>query len=54
MIVENIFGCWKGRFLRFFKCLDMEVGGVVEVVVVVCVIYNICEMRRELYFVEWL
>jgi len=34
--------------------LDMEVDGAVEVVAAACVIHNICEMRKEPYFVEWL
>ena len=32
----------------------MEVDGAVEVVAAACVIHNICEMRKEPYFVEWL
>ncbi|CAH3121983.1 unnamed protein product [Porites lobata] len=44
----------KGRFPRFSKRLDMEVDGAVEVVAAACVIHNICEMRKEPYFVEWL
>ena len=54
MTVENTFGRWKGRFPRFSKRLDMEVDGAVEVVAAACVIHNICEMRKEPYFVEWL
>ena len=52
--VKNTFGRWKGRFPRFSKRLDMEVDGAVEVVAAACVIHNICEMRKEPYFVEWL
>lgn len=54
MTVENTFGHWKGRFPRFSKSLDMVVDGAVEVVAAACVIHNICEMRKEPYFVEWL
>ena len=54
MTVENPFGRRKGRFPRFSKRLDMEVDGAVEVVAAACVIHNICEMRKEPYFVEWL
>ena len=54
MTVKNTFGRWKGRFPRFSKRLDMEVDGAVEVVAAACVIHNICEMRKEPYFVEWL
>ena len=52
MTVENTFGCWKERLPRFSKRLHMLVAGAVEVVA--CVILNICEMRKEPYFVEWL
>ena len=51
MTVENT---WKGRFPRFSKRLDMQVDGAVEVAAAACVIHNICEMRKEPYFVEWL
>ena len=54
MTVENTFGRWKGRFPRFSKGLDMEVDGAFEVVAAACVIHNICEMRKEPYFVDWL
>ena len=54
MTVENTFGRWKGRFPRFSKRLDMEVDGAVEVVAAACVIHNICEMRKEPYFEDWL
>ena len=32
----------------------MEVDGAVKVVAAACVIHNICEMRKEPYFVLWL
>ena len=48
MTVENTFGPWKGRFPRLSKRLDMEV------LAAACVIHNICEMKKEPYFVEWL
>lgn len=32
----------------------MNVESVIKVVVVLCVIYNICEMLNELFFDEWL
>ena len=54
MTVENNFGRWKGTLPRFFKRLDMEVDGTIEVVAAACVIHNICEMRKEPYFVMWL
>ena len=54
MTVENTFGHWKGRFRRFLKRVDMDVEGVVKVVAASCVIHNICEMRNEPCFDEWL
>ena len=54
MTVENTFGHWKGRFRRFLKRVDMDVEGVVKVVAASCVIHNICEMRNETFFDDWL
>ena len=54
MTVENTFGGWKGRFRRLLKQVDMSVEGVIKVVAASCVIHNICEMRNEPFFDEWL
>lgn len=54
MTVENTFGRWKGRFRRFTKHVDMDVEGVIKVAAASCVIHNICEMRNEPCFEEWL
>lgn len=54
MFVENIYGRWKGCFCRFLKCVDFMVNFVIVVIVVLCVIYNICELRRDNFLVEWL
>lgn len=53
MIVEDIFGCWKGCFFRFLKCIDMKVEDVIYLVVVLCILYNKFELRRDLLFNEW-
>jgi len=52
--VENTFGHRKGRFRRFLKQVDMNVEGVVNVEAASSVLHNICEMRHEPFFVEWL
>ena len=54
MTVENNFGRWKGTLPRFFKRLDMEVDGTIEVVAAACVIHNICELKKKPYFLMWL
>ena len=41
MTVENTFGRWKGRFIRFRKCVDMEVPPLVNVVLASCILHNI-------------
>lgn len=54
MIVENTFGRWKGRFRRFTKRVDMDVEGVIKVAAASRLIHNICKLRNEPCFEEWL
>ena len=51
--VENIFGRWKGRFIRFSKRLDMEVGSSVDVVHASCVLHNICALQKNEFMSDW-
>ena len=54
MTVENTFGRWKGRFRRFSKRVDMVVQSVTYLVAASCILHNICELRRDDFFQEWL
>lgn len=54
MTVENTFGRWKGRFRRFSKRVDMVVQSVTYLAAASCIIHNICELRRDDFFQEWL
>ena len=54
MTVENTFGRWKGRFTRFSKRVDMAVESVTYLAAASCVVHNICELRRDDFFQEWL
>jgi hypothetical protein len=53
MTVENTFGRWKGRFRRFSKRVDMEVGNVITIVVASCILHNICEAQKNEFLPEW-
>ena len=53
-VVENTFGRWKGRFRRFSKWVDMAVQSVTYLVAASCIVHNICELKRDDFFQEWL
>ena len=53
MTVENTFGRWKGRFIRFRKCVDMEVPALVNVVLASCILHNICEIQNNDFLPQW-
>lgn len=53
MTVENTFGRWKGRFIRFRKQVDMEVTSLVVVVLASCILHNICERQKNQYLPNW-
>jgi hypothetical protein len=53
MTVENTFGRWKGRFIRFGKRVDMEVQNVVTVVLASCILHNICESQNNNFLPQW-
>ena len=47
--VENTFGGWKGRFIRFSKRVDMEVSSLVNVIYAFCT----CELQKNEYLPFW-
>jgi hypothetical protein len=51
--VENTFGRWKGRFIRFTKRVDMEVSKLVNVTYASCILHNICELQKNDYVALW-
>ena len=53
MTVENTFGRWKGRFIRFGKRVDMEVQNLVTVVLASCILHNICESQNNNFLPQW-
>ena len=53
MTVENTFGRWKGRFIRFGKRVDMEVQNIVIVVLASCILHNICEAQNNNFLPQW-
>ena len=53
MTVENTFGRWKGRFIRFRKYVDMEVPALVNVILASCILHNICEIQNNDFLSQW-
>ena len=53
MTVENAFGKWKGRFIRFSKRVDMAVSSVVNIVKTSCILHNICEIQNNEFLPLW-
>ena len=51
--VENTFGRWKGRFIRFSKRVDMEVSSLVNVMYASCILHNVCELQKNEYLAFW-
>ena len=53
MTVENTFGRWKGRFIRFSKRVDMDVPSLVIVAHASCILHNICEIQKNEFLELW-
>ena len=53
MTVENTFGRWKSRFIRFGKRVDMEVKNIVTAVLASCILHNICEAQNNNFLPQW-
>jgi hypothetical protein len=53
LTVENTFGKWKGRFIRFRNCVDMEVPALVNVVLASCILHNIFEIQNNDFLPQW-
>ena len=53
MTIENTFGRWKGRFVRFGKRVDMEVSSLVNVVHASCILHNMCELQKNNFLPYW-
>ena len=53
MTVENTFGRWKGRYIRFSKWVDMDVTALVQVILTSCILHNICEALKNEFLANW-
>lgn len=54
MTAEDTLGRWKGRFRRVLKRIDMAVRSVCFLVAASCILYNICDLRKDDFLEEWL
>ena len=53
MTVENTFGRWKGRYIRFTKRVDMAIPALVRVIHASCILHNICESLKNEFLPHW-
>ena len=54
IVVENAFGCRKGRWRRLMKKNEMRIDNVIMVVGACCVLHNICEVHGDAFNESWL
>ncbi|XP_046405087.1 putative nuclease HARBI1 [Ischnura elegans] len=54
MVVENAFGRLKGRWRVLLKASEVDVARLVEVINTCCILHNICEENREVFWADWL
>ena len=54
VVVENALGKLKGRFHCFSKHLDTSVQKTVNIVATCCTLHNVCELKKQEFFEDWL
>ena len=53
MTVEDKFGQWKDRFLRFSKRVDMRVTSLGNLTKTSCILHNLCEIQNNNFLSQW-
>ncbi len=54
MVVENAFGCLKGRWRCLLKRNDAATKDVPTIISACCVLRNICEIHKEQFDETWM
>ena len=54
VVVENAFGRLKGRFQCLSKRLYTSVQKTVSIVATCCTLRNVCELKKQWFFEDWL
>ena len=54
VVVENAFGCLKGRFQRIEKRLDTTLEHIVNIVTTCCILHNFCIITKQRFLHKWL
>ena len=54
VVVENAFGCLKGRFQCIAKNLDTTLQHTVNIVTTCCILHIFCIITKQRFLHEWL
>ena len=54
VVVENAFGCLKGRFQHIEKRLDTTLEHTVNTVTTCCILHNFCIITKQKFLKKWL
>jgi hypothetical protein len=54
MVIENAFGCLKGRWRCLLKRNDTATADVPNMITACCVLHNICEVHKDEFSDSWL
>ena len=54
MVVENAFGCLKGRWRCLLKRNDAATEDIPTIITTCCVLHNICDVHKEHFDGMWL
>ena len=54
MVIENAFGCLKGRWRSLLKRNDTATADVPNMITACCILHNICKVHKDEFIDSWL